>query len=77
MHTGCQWYNLPVAKDSSGNPEIHHTTVFKTFRFWVNKGCFDEIFETTVMKLFKNMMLDTSVLHGDGTSTAAKKGGII
>jgi len=77
MHTGCQWYNLPIASDSNGNLEIHYTTVFKAFRFWVNNGCFDKIFESTVMKLFNNKMLDTTIMHGDGTSTAAKKGVII
>ena len=51
--------------------------IFKMFRFWVKKGCFDKIFESTVLKLFEEKMLDTSVMHGDGTSTAAKKGEII
>jgi hypothetical protein len=23
MHTGCQWYNLPIALNSDGKPEIH------------------------------------------------------
>ena len=46
-------------------------------RFWVKEGCFDKIFESTVMKLFNEKMLDTSAMHGDGTSTAAKKGAII
>ena len=77
MHTGCQWKNVPIEKDASGNPEIHYTSIFKIFRFWVKEGCFDKIFESTVMKLFNEKMLDTSAMHGDGTSTAAKKGAII
>ena len=52
-------------------------TVFKAFRFWTKHGCFDKVFESSVMKLVKNNMLDTRVMHGDGTSTAAKKGAII
>ena len=68
---------MPIEKDALGNPEIHYTSIFKIFRFWVKEGCFDKIFESTVMKLFNEKMLDTSAMHGDGTSTAAKKGGII
>ena len=66
-----------IEKDASGNPEIHYTSIFKMFRFWVKAGCFDKIFEFTVMKLFNDKMVDISAMHGDGTSTAAKKGGII
>ena len=42
MHTGCQWKNIPIEKDALGNPEIHYTSIFKMFRFWVKEGCFDE-----------------------------------
>jgi hypothetical protein len=35
------------------------------------------IFEASVSKLFAAKLLDISVLHGDGTCTTAKKGGII
>ena len=77
MHTGCQWENIPIEKDESGDPEIHYTSIFKIFRFWVKQGCFDKIFETTVLRLFEARMLDISIMHGDGTATAAKKGEII
>lgn len=43
---------------------------------FVNEGdSFDRIFESSVSRLFKNNLVDISVLHGDGTTTAAKKGG--
>jgi transposase len=77
MHTGCQWYNLPIEKDSSGNYEIHYTRVFKSFKYWLHHGCFDKIFESSVLRLATNKMLDLSVIHGDGTSNCAKKGVII
>lgn len=77
MHTGCQWSNIPIEKDESGKPEIHYTNIFKMFKFWVNKGNFEKIFESTVSRLLKNRMLDIDVMHGDGTSTVAKKGAII
>jgi hypothetical protein len=77
MHTGCQWSNLPIEKDEHGNPEIHYTSILKMFKFWVRHGRFDKIFEASVLKLFESKMMDLSVLHGDGTTTSAKKGAII
>ena len=77
MHTGCQWKNLPIKNNELGEPEIHYTSVFKAFRFWVIHGSFDKIFEASVLKLFQKKMLDLSIIHGDGTTTVAKKGEII
>ena len=77
MHTGCQWENIPIDKGADGKYEIHYTNIFNAFKFWVKLGCFDKIFSASVSKLFANKMLDTSVLHGDGTCTSAKKGAII
>ncbi len=53
IHTGCQWENLPIEKDTSGKPEIHYTRIFKTFQRWRRDGCFNKIFVGTVGKLFK------------------------
>ena len=36
---------------------------------------FDKIFEASVMKLFQEKLVDYTILHGDGTNHAAKKGG--
>ena len=77
IHTGCQWHQIPIDRDENGKPEIHYTSLFKTFKFWVTHKCFDKIFEKSVLKLFKAQMLDTATIYGDGTSTAAKKGEII
>src|SRR3990167_354604 len=73
MHTGCQWSNIPIHKNAFGKPEIHYTNIFRCFKFWNDKGCFDKIFESSVTRLLKAKILDTSVIHGDGTSTTAKK----
>ena len=73
MHTGCQWYELAIERDASGKPEIHYTRVFRIFQRWVRDGCFDNIFVGSVAKLFKNDLLDVRILHGDGSSTTAKK----
>ena len=77
MHTGCQWECLPIEKDTNGNPEIHYNNVFRTFKFWVKHKCFDKIFKASVVRLFQQGMLNTDIIHGDGTCTAAKKGVII
>ena len=39
MHTGCQWYNLPIDKKDDGKPEIHHTRIFKIFKGWADSKC--------------------------------------
>jgi|SRR5580698_287060 transposase len=77
MHTGCQWYKLPIDKDQFGKPEISYSRLFRHFQHWIDNGFFDRVFEASVAKLAKEALLDTSVLHGDGTTTAAKKGAII
>ena len=77
MHTGCQWYKLPIDKDLFGKPEISYSRLFRHFQHWIDNGFFDRVFEASVAKLAKESLLDTSVLHGDGTTTAAKKGAII
>jgi hypothetical protein len=38
-------------------------------------GYFDRIFAASVSALQPKKLLDLSVIHGDGTTTAAKKGG--
>ncbi len=76
LYTGCQWISLPIAIDSkTGKPELHYTRIFKIFRRWVKKGVFEKIFENSVVLLHVKGLLDLSILHGDGTSTIAKKGG--
>lgn len=77
MHTGCQWAQMPINKNEDGEPEIHYTSIYKAFKFWSRRGCFDKIFEASVARLFKAGMLNTDILHGDGTCTSAKKGVII
>ena len=74
MHTGCEWYNLPITLNSDGKPEIRYSTIFRSFKWWLTQGCFDKIFEASVVKLFHENMLDLSIIHGDSTTTVAKKG---
>jgi transposase len=75
LYLGCQWKELPIEKDETGRREVHHTSIWRVFRRWEADGCFDAIFAGTVSSLHHADLLDTSVIHGDGTTTAAKKGG--
>ena len=75
LYMGCQWKELPIEKDAEGQPEIHYTRIYGAFRRWQADGCFDIIFTAVVLKLHQTGLLDMSIIHGDGTTTAAKKGG--
>lgn len=66
---------LPIAKDPYGRPEFHYKRIYRAFRRWQADGCFDALFEGSVLRLYQDARLDTRVIHGDGTASAAKKGG--
>jgi hypothetical protein len=74
LYLGCQWKEVPIAKNKDGQPEIHHTRLYAAFRRYETHG-FHAIFEGSVLHLHQKNRLDTSVIHGDGTTTVAKKGG--
>jgi len=65
---------VPVPQDAHGNPAIHYTTVSKVFATWADDGALWQAFIASVRHLAAEKRLDTSVLHGDGTTTVAKKG---
>jgi len=75
LYLGCQWKDLPIEKNEEGRPEIHYTRIYAAFRRYEAQKCFDAIFAGTVVLLHQKEYLDISVIHGDGTTTAAKKGG--
>jgi transposase len=75
LYLGCQWKELPIEKGQDGRPEIHYTRIYSAFRKWQADGCFDAVFAGSVLKLRRADLLDTTVIHGDGTTTSAKKGG--
>ncbi|MEL7086718.1 MAG: transposase, partial [Cyanobacteria bacterium J06597_1] len=72
---GCQWKELSIEKDKEGQPEIHYSRIYRAFRRFETHGCFEAIFTGSIVQLQQNNYLDISVIHGDGTTTAAKKGG--
>lgn len=75
LYTRMQWSQLPIKKNKAGRPEIHYTWVFKNFKRWSNDGSLEKVFENSVFALSEAGRLDLSVLHDDGSTTAAKKGG--
>jgi transposase len=76
LYTGMPWKCLPVPKDPPGKPAIHYTTVYKVFAKWADDGSLWQAFIASVRHLADQKHLDLSVLHGDGTNTVAKKGGM-
>lgn len=75
LYLGCQWKELPIEKDGEGLPETHYTRIYRIWRRWVDSRCMDAIFTRSVLRLHQDNLLDTTVIHGDGTTPAAKKGG--
>jgi transposase len=76
LYTGMQWKGLPVPTDAQGKPAIHYTTVYKVFAKWADDGSLWQAFVASVRHLASEKQLDLRVLHGDGTNTVAKKGGM-
>jgi transposase len=74
LYTGMQWKCLPIPTDTHGKAIIHYTTVYKVFAKWADDGSLWQAFVASVRHLAAKQHLDTSVLHGDGTNTVAKKG---
>jgi len=69
LSTGCQWEQLPIYRN-----EIHWSNVYKWHNRWSKNGSYQNLFESTVDLLNQKGKLDTSILHGDGSNTVAKKG---
>jgi len=76
LYTGMQWKSLPVPTDPIGKPVIHYITVYKVFAKWADDGSLWQAFVASVAHLSAEKHLDLSILHGDGTNTVAKKGGM-
>lgn len=74
LYAGVQWKCLPVPTNSHVKPVIHYPTIYKVFAKWADDGSLWQAFVASVQHLAAGKHLDTSVLHGDGTNTVAKKG---
>jgi transposase len=76
LYTGMQWKCLPVPKDAHDKLLIHYTTIYKVFAKWADDGSLWQAFVASVRHLAAEKHLDTTLLHGDGTNTVAKTGGM-
>src|SRR4029434_6646724 len=74
LYTGMQWKCVPIPKDTHGKLALHYTNVYRAFAKWAEDGSLWRAFLASVWHLAAEKHLDTSVLHGDGTNTVAKKG---
>jgi transposase len=77
LYTGMQWKCLPLPKDAHGKPAMHYTNVYRAFAKWADDGSLWRAFLASVRHLAAEKHLDLRVLHGDGTNTVAKKGGMV
>ena len=59
---------------ATGKAVIHHTVLFKLYGRWADEGSLEKAFVASVKYLADAQKLDLSVLHGEGSNTAAKKG---
>ena len=76
LYTGMQWKCLPIPTDVHGKAAMHYTGIYKVFARWADDGSLWQAFVASVRHLAAAQQLDLSVLHGDGTNTVAKKGGM-
>jgi transposase len=76
LYTGMPWKGVPIPQDAHGKPAIHDTTVYKVFAKWADDGSLWQAFTASVAHLADEKTRDLRVLHGDGTNTVAKKGGM-
>ena len=76
LYTGMPWQCLLMPKDATGTPELHYTNVYRAFAKWADDGSLQQAFIASVGHLSDEKKLDLRVLHGDGTNTVAKKGGM-
>ena len=71
LHTGMQWDSLRTR-----NNELHWSNVYKWHSRWSKNGSYHALFLASVITLDQEQKLDLSILHGDGSNTIAKKGGM-
>jgi transposase len=75
LYMGCQWMMLPIDSNDEGRREIHHPRIYRMMGRWQADGSIERMFAGMVHLLHQDQFFDLSVIHGDGTTTAAKQGG--
>jgi hypothetical protein len=62
---------------AAGLLKTRNQFIYKVFAKWADDGSLWQAFVASVAHLAAELQLDLSVLHGDGTNTVAKKGGMV
>jgi transposase len=75
LHTGCQWYRLPIDPDRSDpdKKEISWYAIYYHFRKWSRDGSLEQVWQASIMTI--SAELNLSELNLDGSHVLAKKGG--
>ncbi len=72
LHTGCQWEELPIERDTAGNPVMSWQVPRYHFYKWSRDGSLQRLFEAGILTIKDK--LDLSEINFDGSHTIAKKG---
>jgi transposase len=76
LHTGCQWAELPVAKEAKTREERHEPswqTVYHHWRKWGGDGSLEKVWQASIGSVKEDLAL--AELNLDGSHALAKKGG--
>jgi len=66
LHTGMQWGQLKCP--------VRWSNIYRHHYRWSKDGSYERLFESSVIWLNDNDLLDLFALHGDGSNAVAKKG---
>jgi transposase len=72
LHTGCQWEEVPIARDAHNQPVMSWQVPRYHFYKWSKDGSFERLFQAGVLEI--RYQLNLSILNLDGSHSAAKKG---
>jgi hypothetical protein len=72
LYTGCQWEEVPIEKDETGQPEMSWQVPRYHFYKWSRDGSLQRLCDAGVLSI--KYELNLSALNLDGSHTVAKKG---
>lgn len=74
LYRGMPWKCSLIPPGAHGKPALHDTNVYRAFAKWAHDESLQRACIASVAHLAQEKPLDLSFLHGDGTTTVAKKG---
>jgi hypothetical protein len=72
LYTGCQWEEVPIGKDETGQPEMSWQVPRYHFYKWSRDGSLQRLCDAGILSI--KYELNLSALNLDGSHTVAKKG---